>query len=57
VSPDDIETFLKGLKVKGTSIGSRYADSKFLLDEVSVHFGETWGADWLLEVTESQLFS
>lgn len=38
---DDIETFIKNLKVKGTSIGSRYSDSKFLLDEVSVHFGET----------------
>jgi len=41
VPPDDIETFLKSLKVKGTSIGSRYNDSKFLLEEVSVHFGET----------------
>ena len=40
VSPDDIETFVKSLKVKGTSIGSRYNDSKFLLDEVSVNFGE-----------------
>lgn len=38
---DDIETFIKNLKVKGTSIGSRYSDAKFLLDEVSVHFGET----------------
>lgn len=38
---DDIETFIKNLKVKGTSIGSRYNDPKFLLDEVSVHFGET----------------
>ena len=41
VSPDDIETFVKSLKVKGTSIGSRYNDSKFLLDEVSVNFVET----------------
>ena len=41
VSPDDIETFIRNLKVKGTSIGSRHSDSKFLLDEVSVHFGET----------------
>jgi len=39
--PEDIETFIKNLKVKGTSIGSRYNDPKFLLDEVSVHFGET----------------
>lgn len=38
---DDIETFIKNLKVKGTSIGSRYNDAKFLLDEMSVHFGET----------------
>lgn len=38
---DDIETFIKNLKVKGTSIGSRYSDSKFLLDDVSVHFGDT----------------
>ncbi len=41
VSPDDVETFVKSLKVKGTSIGSRYNDSKFLLDEVSVNFSET----------------
>ena len=41
VSPDDLETFIKGLKVKGTSIGSRYSDSRFLLEEVSVHFTET----------------
>lgn len=38
---DDIETFIKNLKVKGTSIGSRYSDAKFLLDEMSVHFGDT----------------
>ncbi|MCW5690803.1 MAG: hypothetical protein KIT48_00405 [Pseudolabrys sp.] len=38
VNPDDIETFIKGLKVKGQSIGSRYDDAKFLLDEVSVDF-------------------
>ncbi|MFZ0692955.1 MAG: AAA family ATPase, partial [Alphaproteobacteria bacterium] len=38
---DDIETFIKSLKVKGTSIGSRYSDSKFLREEVSVHFVET----------------
>ena len=41
VNPDDIETFIKGMKVKGASIGGRYADSKFLLEEVSVDFGET----------------
>ncbi len=44
LAADDIETFIKNLKVKGTSIGSRYNDSKFLLDEVSVHFGDTWHA-------------
>lgn len=41
LDPDNIETFIKGLKVKGTSIGGRYADAKFLLEEVSVNFGET----------------
>lgn len=41
VPADDIETFIKSLKVKGTSIGSRYNDPKFLLEEVSVNFGET----------------
>lgn len=38
VKPDDIETFIKGIKVKDQSIGSRYADGKFLLNEVSVDF-------------------
>ena len=38
VNPDDIETFIKSLKVKDQSIGSRYSDSKFLLEEVSVDF-------------------
>lgn len=41
ISPDDIETFIKSLKVKGASIGSRYSDLQFLRDEVSVNFGET----------------
>jgi predicted ATPase len=41
IPADDIETFIKNLKVKGTSIGGRYSDSKFLRDEVSIHFGET----------------
>ena len=41
IDPDNIETFIKGLKVKGTSIGARYTDPKFLLEEVSVNFGET----------------
>lgn len=41
IAPDDVETFVKSLKVKGTSIGSKYNDSKFLLDEVSVNFSET----------------
>ena len=38
VSADDIETFIKGIKVKDQSIGGRYTDSKFLLDDVSVDF-------------------
>ena len=41
IASEDIETFIKNLKVKGTSIGSRYSDAKFLLEEVSVNFGET----------------
>jgi predicted ATPase len=41
VSADNIETFLKGLKVKGTSIAGKYTDAQFLLDDVSVDFGET----------------
>ncbi len=40
INPDDIETFIKGLKVKGTSIGGRYTDPKFLLEEVSVSFDD-----------------
>jgi ABC-type lipoprotein export system ATPase subunit len=38
---DDIETFIKSLKVKGTSIGSRYNDAECLREEASVHFGDT----------------
>jgi t-SNARE complex subunit (syntaxin) len=38
---DDVETFIRNLKVKGTSIGSRYADGSFLREEVSVDFRET----------------
>ena len=38
---DDIETFIKSLKVDGTSIGSRYNDSRFLFEDVSVNFSET----------------
>jgi ABC-type lipoprotein export system ATPase subunit len=38
LNPDDIETFIKGFKVKDKSIGSRYSDSKFLLEDVSVDF-------------------
>jgi hypothetical protein len=41
VAVDDIETFIKSRQVKGTSIGSRYSDAKFLLEEVSVNFNET----------------
>jgi ABC-type lipoprotein export system ATPase subunit len=38
VDPENIETFLKNQQVKGSSIGNRYNDSKFLLDDVSVDF-------------------
>ena len=38
VSTDDIETFLKSLEVKDQSIGSRYADRKFLLTDCAVDF-------------------
>ena len=37
---DDVETFIKSLKVKRQSIGSRYSDSAFLLDQASVNFEE-----------------
>jgi len=38
VNPDDIETFIKGIKVKDQSIGSRYSDRNFLLNDVAVDF-------------------
>jgi predicted ATPase len=38
VDPENIETFLKNQQVKNSSIGNRYTDSKFLLDDVSVDF-------------------
>lgn len=38
VDPDDIETFVKNLKVKDQSIGARYGDPKFLLDDVAADF-------------------
>jgi hypothetical protein len=41
VAVDDVETFIKNLKVKSTSIGSRYSDQSFLREEVSVNFTET----------------
>jgi ABC-type lipoprotein export system ATPase subunit len=40
VNADDIETFIKGIKVKEQSIGSRYSDPQFLLDDVSVDFNK-----------------
>jgi hypothetical protein len=42
VAMDDVETFIKSMKVKGTSIGGRYSDAAFLRDEVSVNFGDTY---------------
>ncbi len=41
VSPDDIETFIKNLKVKNKSISGHYDDPKFLFQSVSVDFFET----------------
>ena len=41
LNPEDIETFIKGLKADGSSIGARYNDSQFLLDKVSLSFQET----------------
>ena len=38
VSADDIETFIKNIKVKDQSIGTRYGDAKFLLNDCSVDF-------------------
>jgi ABC-type lipoprotein export system ATPase subunit len=38
VDPENIETFLKSQQVKGSSIGNRYSDSQFLLDDVAVDF-------------------
>lgn len=37
---DDIEAFIKSLKVNDSTIGSRYDDPQFLRDEVSVNFDE-----------------
>ena len=36
--PENIETFLKAQQVGGSSIGNRYADKEFLLNDVSVDF-------------------
>lgn len=38
IDPENIETFIKNQKVGTTSIGSRYTDSQFLLNDVSVNF-------------------
>lgn len=38
LSLDDIERFIKTLSVKGATIGQRYSDRKFLLDECQVDF-------------------
>lgn len=40
INPDDIETFIKGLKVKDKTIGSDYANAEFLLNDVSVDFND-----------------
>lgn len=44
VAVDDLETFIKTLKVKDASIGSRYSDAAFLRDEVSVNFNDVRNA-------------
>jgi len=36
--PENVETFLKGQQVGGSSIGNRYSDNEFLLNDVSVDF-------------------
>jgi hypothetical protein len=41
VLPENIETFLKAQQVGGSSMGSRYEDKQFLLNDVSVNFFET----------------
>ena len=38
VSADDIETFIKNIKVRDQSIGSRYSDANFRLNDCSVDF-------------------
>ena len=38
VAADDIETFIKNMKVKDQSIGGRYADVNFLLNDCAVDF-------------------
>lgn len=40
LDPEHVETFLKSQKVGGSSIGTRYADSEFLLNSVQVDFNE-----------------
>jgi ABC-type lipoprotein export system ATPase subunit len=40
IDPQNIEVFLQNQKVKGSSIGSRYGNSQFLLDDVSVDFND-----------------
>jgi len=42
--PEDIETFLKAQQVNGSSVGSRYADKDFLLNDVSVDFFQVLNA-------------
>lgn len=38
VSVDDIETFIKGIEVKDQTIGGRYSDSSFLLNDGAADF-------------------
>ncbi|PSN11832.1 hypothetical protein C7293_22740 [filamentous cyanobacterium CCT1] len=43
VDIDNVETFIKSLKINDEMIGSKYLDSKFLLNDVSVNFNEILG--------------
>jgi ABC-type lipoprotein export system ATPase subunit len=42
VSADDIERFIRNIKVKDQSIGNRYVDKAFLLNDVSANFSDIW---------------
>jgi predicted ATPase len=41
VDPQNIESFIRNRQVKDSSIGTRYTDSRFLLDDVAVDYNDT----------------